>query len=108
MKNAIIIKPKIVLKFTILVLYIETHFPDFSNILGGISRSNLDILILFWSIVGHPGYVVNLDVSHDNFCKCTAIFVIVYSLLQVKPRTKTAVTISFKKSAATISFQHKG
>ena len=28
-----------------------------------------DIVILFWSIVRHPGYVVNLDVSRDNFCK---------------------------------------
>ena len=66
---------------------------------NGISRSNPDIVIRFWSIVGYPGYLVNLDVSRDNFCKCTTIFVIVYSLLQVKPRTKTAVTISF---------QHKG
>ena len=41
---------------------------------NGISRSNPDIVIRFWSIVGYPGYLVNLDVSRDNFCKCSNNF----------------------------------
>ena len=42
------------------------------------SRSNPDIVILFWSIAGHPGYVVNLYVSRD-FVSTATIFVIVYT-----------------------------
>ena len=33
------------------------------------SRSNPDIVVLYWYIAGHPGYVVNFCQNRDNFCQ---------------------------------------
>ena len=45
-----------------------------NNCVKSISRSNPDIVVLFWSIAGHPGYVVNARQFLTIFATARTIF----------------------------------
>ena len=50
------------------LLCLNSHYEVFLATGYKISFPGQTPILPFWSIVGHPGYVVNLQVSRDNVC----------------------------------------